>query len=254
MSEEELGVRGWLHKCKYFIIYLVMWLFFSPLGKSFNKGIVLLQQRKWARREMRTHPKSTNGGGNLPSSSVGTYIFKDMGIIHTNGRIKSEPSVVYDTNQKMAPAQWKRAQQEFHSQAWPQSYVWCRLLGWTSSRPQAQAVSVVEPSLRPGQAGTRQRCIPLVNTDPLADYGFTFNALHLGRGAAWTAGIFPREIQNLLQGPRTLPGYMLPAEWRKKPKQESPDEGTSWSQAPFLLVLALHSKVDIKITELPLFC
>lgn len=45
------------------------------------------------------------------------HIFKDMGIIHTNGRIKSEPSVVYDTNQKMAPAQWKRAQQEFHSQA-----------------------------------------------------------------------------------------------------------------------------------------
>lgn len=88
MSEEELGVRGWLHKCKYFIIYLVMWLFFSPLGKSFNKGIVLLQQRKWARREMRTHPKSTNGGGNLPSSSVGTYFQR-----HGNHPYKREDKI-----------------------------------------------------------------------------------------------------------------------------------------------------------------
>lgn len=44
-------------------------------------------------------------------------IFKDMGIIHTNWRIKSEPSVVYDTNLKMVPTQWKHPQQECHSQA-----------------------------------------------------------------------------------------------------------------------------------------
>lgn len=80
--------------------------------------------------------------------------FKDMGIAHTNWRIKSEPS----------RGLWHKPEDgpntvEFHSQAWPQSCVWCRLLGWTSSWLQAQAVSVVQPSLRPGQAGTRQRCI-----------------------------------------------------------------------------------------------
>lgn len=79
--------------------------FFFPLGKSFNKGIGLLQQRKQQQKLRQGHILS-------PLMPVGVCLhlqweqnFKDIGITHTNRRIKSEPSMVYDTNrlQRMVP-------------------------------------------------------------------------------------------------------------------------------------------------------
>lgn len=173
--------------------------FFLPPGKSFNKGIALLQQRKWARREMRTHPKSINGSGNLPSSSVGTDFQR-----HGNCPYKLED--------KIWTFPWSMTQ----TRRWPRhsgvsqpglTTVLCVVpaagMDVIMAAGTGSVCGTAFPEARPGRNQAEMHLL-LVNTGPLADYGFAFSALHLGRWAAWTAGIFPKEIQDLVQGTRCL--------------------------------------------------
>lgn len=172
-------------------------------------------------------------------------IFKDMGIAHTNWRIKSEPSC----------GLWHKPEDgpdtvEFHSQAWPQSCVWCRLLGWTSSWLQAQAVSVVQPSLRPGQAGTRQRCISswwtltLLLIMGLLSVPYIWEDEQRGQQES-----SPRRFRILFKAHAAC--WMVQKANAGKPRWRSLMIPSISSAA--VLVLALHSKVDIKRTELPFF-
>lgn len=195
---------------------------------------------------MRTHPKSINGSGNLPSSSVGTRFQR-----HGNRPYKMEDKIWTFCGLWHKPEEGPDTVETSPAGVSQPGLttVLCVVLAAGMDVITASGTGSVcgraLPEPGPGRSQAEMHLL-LVNTDPHADYGFTFNALHLGRWAAWTAGIFPREIQD-------LQGYTLPAEWCKKPKKESPDKATLWSQASLLLVLTLHSKIDIKITELPFF-